>query len=79
VRPRDDAPPRCRCRCRLRQFSGLIRSVDLVNIRNGKLGEFDGIDMVARRFVENFDGKQLPTPMALEDGISGCPIVGVLL
>lgn len=34
-------------------FSGLVRGVELVDARNSPLGEFDGIDMATKRFVEN--------------------------
>ncbi len=45
-------------------FERLIRSVELVDARNSPLGEFDGIDMAGRRFVENKSatGIERPTP-----------------
>jgi hypothetical protein len=34
-------------------LSGIIRGVELVDARNSPLGEFDGIDLTNKRFVEN--------------------------
>lgn len=45
-------------------LSGLIRGIELVDARNSPLGEFDGIDMPGRRFIENkaATGIEKPNP-----------------
>jgi hypothetical protein len=43
-------------------FSGLIRGVELVDARNSPLGEFDGIDVANKRFVENKSATGIDKP-----------------
>lgn len=43
-------------------FERLIRGVELVDARNSPLGEFDGIDMAGRRFVENKSATGIDRP-----------------
>lgn len=43
-------------------FSGLIRGVELVDAKNSPLGEFDGIDMANKGFVENKSATGIDKP-----------------